>query len=290
MFFKHAAALVLTGVLFGAAPSIAKDYANPGLLMSAKDLATMQADQDFVLIDVRAEDAYRNGHIPGAVQIDPNGVVANESPVDGALMPISQIVDKFRRLGIGAKTRVVLYDNKGGFHAARMFWVLEYIGHRNVAMLNGGLAAWIASGGELETERRQSAMVGRLDPALTARRFASADWILERRDASNVVVIDVRPKTLWAKGHIPWAKNIPWKGNLREDLTMKSQSELTRHFAKLGVTPNKSVVVHCQNGLASAHSYFALRLIGFPRVRTYHRSWAEWGASDDLPKSALTGG
>ena len=80
------------------------------------------------------------------------------------------------------------------------------------------------------------------------------------------------------------AKSIPWKRNLAEDGTLKSAAQLKTHFAALGVTPDKNIAVHCQNGKAAAHSYFTLRLLGYPRVRSYDRSWAEWGAADDLPK------
>jgi thiosulfate/3-mercaptopyruvate sulfurtransferase len=100
-----------------------------------------------------------------------------------------------------------------------------------------------------------------------------------------VVVIDVRPSALFAKGHIPWARSIPWSLNLKADKTMKSADELLAHFASHGVTPDKNIASHCQDGKASAHSYFTLRLLGYPRLRSYDRSWMEWGAADDLPKT-----
>ena len=117
------------------------------------------------------------------------------------------------------------------------------------------------------------------------RRIASADWLLERRADPNVVVIDVRPPALYQKGHIPWARSIPWAQNLAADGTMKSADELLAHFASHGVTPERNIASHCQDGKASAHTYFTLRLLGFPRIRSYDRSWAEWGAADDLPKT-----
>lgn len=125
---------------------------------------------------------------------------------------------------------------------------------------------------------------------LTPRRYASADWLLERRDDADTVVVDVRPTKLYQAGHIPWARSIPWKLNLTEQGTLKPADELLAHFAEHGVTPDRNVAVHCQNGKASAHSYFTLRLLGFPQVRSYDRSWAEWGAADDLPKVLGAGG
>jgi thiosulfate/3-mercaptopyruvate sulfurtransferase len=187
--------------------------------------------------------------------------------------------------GINAKTRVVLYDDQGGFPAARLFWLLEYFGHRNASILNGGIAKWQQEGREI------SAAVPIVDRpttfplTLTERRHATADWILDRQADPSVVVIDVRPAKMYVAGHIPWARNIPWADNLAPDKTMKPAAELIRHFAGHGVTTDKNIVVHCQQGKAAAHSYFALRLLGYPRVRSYDRSWAEWGAADDLPKA-----
>ena len=290
MFHKFTAAIVFMGALLGAQHASANDYSNPKLLISVADLAPGKPGPERVVLDVRGKQAYRDGHIPGAIRLDPNAVVAAGSPIDGALKPVAQIARMFGKLGIGPDTEVVLYDDKGGFHAARMFWVLEYLGHKKVALLNGGITAWIAAGRDLRTGSAPAAKPQDFSPALTPRRFASADWILDRRDDPDVAVIDVRPSALWAKGHIPWGRNIPWKGNLREDKMMKSESDLLRHFAERGITPDMNIVVHCQNGLASAHSYFALRLIGFSRVRTYHRSWAEWGMADDLPKATATAG
>lgn len=123
---------------------------------------------------------------------------------------------------------------------------------------------------------------------LSDRRLATADWLLDRRADPEVVVIDVRPAEMFEAGHIPWARNIPWSENLAPDRTLKPAKDLLRQFRKHGVTPDRNVAVHCRDGKAAAHSYFTLRLLGFQRVRSYDRSWAEWGATDDLPKAVGT--
>lgn len=99
-------------------------------------------------------------------------------------------------------------------------------------------------------------------------------------------MIDVRGPGSYEQGHIPWAKNIPWKGNIKDDMTMKPAEELAADYEAKGVTKDKNVAVHCQDGRAAAHSYYTLRLMGYPRVRSYDRSWSEWGIADDLPKVA----
>lgn len=274
--------LVSGGLLAAAMPAFADDYSNAHLLSDANTVAA-NTSENLVLIDVRSAEAFAQGHIPGAMHLEPDVVADPAAPVGGTLRPIAEIVDMLTDLGVSADAQVVLYDDKGGFHAARMFWLLEYLGHRQVSLLDGGIHAWQHAGHALSTEPSTAPEKADFSPALTARRHATADWILERETDENTIVIDVRPASLFNDGHIPWATNIPWKGNLNADKTMKSADELQAHFAGHGIASGSNIVVHCQNGLASAHSYFALRLIGYAKVRTYHRSWAEWGSAGDLP-------
>ena len=269
-------------------------YANPSLLVDPADLAaqlpTGTGSQsvgnawDLVVVDVRPREDFDAGHIPGARHLDPNGVVARHSPVDGALQSISDLETLLSGLGLAANRRIVFYDDKGGFHAARMLWLMEYLGHRDVAILNGGWSGWRAA------KKAVSKMESVYHPAsfqaaVSPRRHASAADVLAHRNEPNSVLIDVRPEKLYAKGHIPWAINIPWSRNLGEDGRFLGEEALRAHFAAHGVTPESNVIMHCQIGLASSHSYVALRLLGFPQVRVYHRSWAEWNMDPALPKA-----
>ncbi len=274
--------LVLPYLASGAMASTG--YAMPDLLISARDLmAKVESATDRPLIvDVRAWDAFREGHIPGAVHLDPNAVVAAQSPIDGALRPLGEIATVLGNIGVSADRKVVLYDDRGGFHAARMFWLLEHYGHQSVALLNGGLQAWMHENGGLSTDA-EVMQPATFVPTPAPRRLASADYIMSHRDDADTVVIDVRPATAYADGHIPWAINVPWTGNLGSDGLFLPADDLQAHFTGHGVGPDRNVVIHCQVGLASSHSYVALRLLGYARVRVYHRSWAEWGADPTLP-------
>ncbi|MEM9550469.1 MAG: sulfurtransferase [Pseudomonadota bacterium] len=287
--------LTLAAGLALARPSWAQDstgYANSQLLVDADALAARIAQQAAqssgtgdgpVLIDVRPRADFDAGHIPGAQHLEPNAVVAGHSPVDGSLKPVAALETLLGALGVAADRQVVLYDDKGGFHAARMFWLLEYLGHRNVALLNGGYSAWTGAGHDAST-KAVAHPPAVFHAAPSPRRYASAQDVLLQNDAPGGVLIDVRPTRMYEDGHIPWAVNVPWAQNLDDAARFRSAGDLLDHFARHGVSPDHNVILHCQVGLASAHSYVALRLLGFPRVRVYHRSWAEWGNDPSLPK------
>lgn len=272
----------------------ANGYANPHLLVEPGDLlakASFDASgrpfyeqDDMIVVDVRDLEAYQAGHLPGARHLNPNAVVAEHSPVSGSLKSTEELNQLLGDLGISADRRVVFYDDRGGFHAARMFWLLEYLGHRNVALLNGGFSAWVKAGGPV-TQDVTVHDARSFEAAPSPRRYASAEDVLAHRDDPSAILVDVRPPKFFEDGHIPWAINVPWAQNLDEDGRFLSADALHAHFVSKGVTPKMHVIMHCQIGLASAHSYVALRLLGYKRVQVYHRSWAEWGADPSLPSA-----
>ena len=195
---------------FGRAQSAS--YANPALLMEPGALigavsslaggSVTRQDIGLVVVDVRPREDYDAGHIPGAIHLDPNAVVAAHSPVDGALRPVAEIEALLGALGIEADSIVVFYDDRGGFHAARMLWLMEYLGHRNTAVLNGGWSAWRDVGGP-ETARAEAPDAAVFQSALSPRRHATAEDVLTHRDAPGAVLIDVRPRAHVCRGPHP---------------------------------------------------------------------------------------
>jgi len=265
-------------------PAVLEDPEKLNALLRSAKVTPKKLPNGPLVVDVRPKKEYEAGHISGAVHLDPNAVVAAHSPVDGTLLPVSDIDNLLSDLGVSAARRIVFYDDKGSFHAARMMWLLEYLGHRNVAVLNGGWTAWNAAGGATAKSATPAAKAV-FQSAPSPRRLARAEDVLARQNVAGSVLIDVRPPHMYAEGHIPWAINIPWSKNLGDNKRFLPVADLMDHFAGFGVTPDKDVIMHCQNGLASAHSYVALRLLGYPRVRVYHRSWSEWGNDPSLPKA-----
>lgn len=233
---------------------------------------------------------YRAGHVPGAVYLNIRQLMI-PAPTGGVrALDAEEAASLFSELGIANESHVVIYDDAGGLHASRLFFTLELVGHRRVSILNGGLQAWRRAGFPLVPEIPTGTQTT-YRPVLQPERLASAEWILARLEDPSVTLVDARSqgeyagKTLLAKrgGHIPTALNIEWLQHLRPDGTFKPVETLRALYAARGVTPDKTVVPYCQAFHRSAHTYFVLRLLGYPRVRGYDRAWAEWGNRDDLP-------
>ena len=193
--------------------------------------------------------------------------------------------------GVEASTPVVVYDDQSGVRAARAFWFLEYFGHPSVRMLDGGFNAWIAEG--LPGHARCRAGAARANGPACATISTVATWT-ELRTAlgrGDTVILDTRTDGEYLRHDRPrearrcgaGAVHIEWTRNLTPSGDFKPAAELTQMYADAGVTPDREVITYCQGGYRAAHSYLALRLLGYPRIRVYVGSWKEWGDREELP-------
>ena len=269
-----------------------KGYANPQLLITTEILGErlIAGSQGPVLIDLRPAEAFAAGHLPGAVHLDLFGV----SLIDTDPAPLAAFFWMVGHLlssrGADPERTVVVYDDQSGMRAARAFWFLEYFGHPDVRQLDGGFGAWEREGRQVSRDaaapKSSGWTVGRYD-----ERLATWRDLRDRLDAADVAVLDTRSDgeyygtTVRAKrgGAVPGAVHIEWTRNLGADGAFKPAAELRQMYERAGVTPDKEVISYCQGGYRAAHSYLALRLLGYPRVRNYIGSWKEWGDRDDLP-------
>jgi len=235
-------------------------------------------------------ETYRAGHIPGAVYLNIRQLMIPVPPAGVRALEAGEAASLFGQLGIANESHVVIYDDAGGLHASRLFFTLDFVGHRRVSILNGGLEAWRRAGFPLVQEVAAVTPTA-YRPVPHRDRLASAEWILAKLGDRGVALVDARSPGEYAGeillsrrgGHIPGAVNVEWIHHLRPDGTFKPIEELRDLYAARGVTPDKTVVPYCQAFHRSAHTYFVLRLLGYPRVAGYDRAWAEWGNRDDLP-------
>ncbi len=266
-------------------------YANPQLLTTPADLArALEGDARPLVIDIRPPEDYATGHIPGAVHLDLWGLSLIDTD-PGPLKAFMWIIDHlFNLRGVDAKTPVVVYDEQSGMRAARAFWFLEYFGHPRVQVLDGGFSAWVRAALPVT---RKAAPPPKSSWTGTPQEQTIATWrdVKDRLGRADVVILDTRSDgehdgtTVRAKrgGAIPGAVHVELSRNLGPDGAFKPAAELRAMYEAAGVTPDKEVVTYCQGGYRAAHSYLALRLLGYPRVRNYTGSWKEWGDREDLP-------
>ena len=272
-------------------PDNPKGYANPHVLVSAAGLASQLADaQPPLVIDLRPPDAYAAGHVPGAVHLDLFGI----SLIDTDPAPLRAFLWILEHLlasrGVSASRTIVVYDEQSGIRAARAFWALEYFGHEHTRLLDGGFGAWQAAGHPVDTHA-SAALPTTWTGTRMDERLATWRDVQARLGQADAVILDTRTpgeydgSTVRAArgGCVPGAVHVEWTDSLGEDGAFKPAAELRAMYEAVGVTPDKEVLTYCQGGYRAAHSYLALRLLGYPRVRPYVGSWKEWGDRLDLP-------
>lgn len=250
----------------------------------------LQSAQPPLLLDARPAEEFAAGHLAGAIHLDLWGV----SLIDTSDAPLRAFMWMIGHLcslrGVTPDRPVVIYEAHSGIRAARVFWFLEYLGHPDVRVLDGGVPAWTGAGLPLTTEALApvpSTWHGEPHPSL----LATWSDVKDRLGNPGTAIIDTRSdeeyygEAVRAKrgGAIPGAVHLEWTNNLAADGTYKSADDLRAMYEALGVTPDREVVTYCQGGYRAAHTYLALRLLGFPRVRSYTGSWKEWGDREDLP-------
>ena len=270
-------------------------------LISAADLAQSLA-ADWVVLDCRHDladpqagrAAYDSGHLPGArfASLDhdladhargPGGAFRGRHPLPDA----DAFIETLRGWGVSDGSQVLAYDAQGGMFAARLWWMLRWVGHEAVAVLDGGLPAWTALGLPLSTDT-PSRPRGNLQRRASLVRTVGADDILARQ---GLTVLDARAPDRFrgenetldpVGGHIPGAVNRFFKDNLQADGRFKPAAQLRQELGALVASP-ASAVMQCGSGVTACHNLLALEVAGMPGAALYPGSWSEWCADPARP-------
>ncbi len=266
---------------------------NLPLLIEPEQLQPHVANSAILVVDLSDPAADAIGHVAGAIHLDYAALNRAEPPTTGLLPDEARLSEVFSRIGLTPERHVVAYDDEGNGRAGRLLWTLAALGHKRASLLNGGIRAWDVAKGPLEVQ------VSHPTPSSYQARFANPEaiadknYILARLDQPDVVLLDTRTPAEFAGlvvraarcGHIPGAINLNWTSTMDQQRQLRFQPDpvLRKLFEWRGVTPDKEIIVYCQNHHRSAHTYCVLRYLGYPRVRGYPGSWSEWGNDPSLP-------
>ena len=282
-----------------------------GHLIDCAKLAPHLHDADWRVVDCRfdladvekGERGFHEGHIPEAcyahLDRDLSGPVTAETGRHPLPDP-KRLCAWLRRQGINNATQVIAYDDSGGTMAVRLWWLLRWLGHTRVAVLDGGLQAWLAAGLPLTSKPTPTAMRGTFTGAPDGTKLIDTPTLAGLlNDAKSPLVVDVRTTERFngenepidpIAGHIPGALNLPLQDNLNVDGHFKSADALHRQYAALiGNTPAEHVVVMCGSGVTACHSLLAMAIAGYPTARLYAGSWSEWIRDPARPVATLSG-
>ena len=271
---------------------VAMVYAHPEQLVETDWVAAHSTDKNVRVVDMR-QSGYDTGHVPGAVPLSP--VAIRDAGAPPTFLPTPAAFEQMMAsLGISDATRVVVYDERGGIYAARLWWILNYYGHPNVALMNGGWVKWTAEQRPAPRDPAPAAAAGAKFTARPQPRWiATASDVVGAIDKPGVKIIDARTvaeiegkelRNIKRGGFIPSSVPVYWEDLLNlPQRTFKSADELKQIYEAYGVVPSQEVIAYCQVGMRASVDLFALHLIGYDKLRNYYGAWEEWGNRDDLP-------
>jgi thiosulfate/3-mercaptopyruvate sulfurtransferase len=275
-------------------------YAHPERLVSTEWVAEHLDDPDVVIVE-SDEDVllYNTGHIPGAIKVD--WVADLNDPLVRDYLTAEAFATLAGQKGITPQTTVVFYGDNFNWWAAYALWVFSLFGHKDLRLLDGGRAKWVAEGGALSTDVPEPQPAQYPLPPRDDRKIRAFMADVFPHSQSKKPLIDVRsPEEFRGErlhmpdypnegalrgGHIPGAKNVPWKNAANEDNTFKTADELKALYqGEVGLSPSDDVIAYCRIGERSSHTWFVLtHLLGFEQVRNYDGSWTEYGNAVKVP-------
>ncbi|WP_127495920.1 sulfurtransferase [Paenibacillus glycanilyticus] len=269
-------------------------------IVSLKWLLARLYETDLVIVDCRFQlgkpdfgrEAYEASHIAGAVYLDLEKDLS--APIDehGGRHPLPDITDltiALSKVGISNETRVVAYDDQGGAYASRLWWLLKYLGHEQVFVLDEGFTAWQNAGFPVNAEQK-TLVPARYLATVQHNMLIEMDEVKEKLGAEHITLIDSRDGARYRgevepldriAGHIPGAINRLWSEGKGEDGKWKSADEQAARFEDL--PKDQETIVYCGSGVTACPNVLALQEAGFTKVRLYAGSWSDWISYEENP-------
>ena len=272
-------------------------------LIDSTTVSEHLSDPDWVIVDCRfdlsdpsrGEQMYVESHIPGARYAHLDRDLSGTKTGTNGRHPLptpAQMTDRFGAMGISPDVQVVAYDADSGMYAARLWWMLRFMGHERVAVLDGGFAAWVRAGHDVRGGTETGSPATFLGQPKENWRV-TVDDITEQLGDNRRVLIDARAPARYrgesepldrVAGHIPSAKNRFFQDNLTDEKTFKTAAALRAEWQNaLEGVPAQNVVVYCGSGVTACHDLLALEHAGLPGARLYPGSWSEYCADPGRP-------
>ena len=237
------------------------------ITVSAETLRSEIRDKSVKVLDIRKEDDYKQGHVPGAINFPLSSLLADDSP--------EKILQYVQSFGIGDETPVVVYDDTFGALASRVAWTLQYIGHEEVSLLDITYGSWKKLGLETTLES-PSAEKKPHSLKLQPQILATVDSLMPAKE-HGAVLMDYRERLNFLDNHIAGAINIPYRTLASPENILRPKDELKRIMQNRSLSADSEVITYCGSvGTLSGLGYYALKSIGLPNVKLYVRSFKEW--------------
>jgi thiosulfate/3-mercaptopyruvate sulfurtransferase len=267
-----------------------RGYANTDKLVSA-DWLNDNLD-NVKIIDVRKEEDYAAGHIPGAIRMTPNEVFQWEdgNGVKGMLPSADHIAAALSSAGIEESDTVIIYDGIKNLWASRGLWALEFYGHNDTKLVDGSWGYWSENNYPVTTEAKNVTTTNyEFSGTPNTNLIASWEEIVATVDDPSKIVCDTRSPDEYAGkdvradrgGHIPGSENVNWVNAVDESGQFLDSQKLSAIYESKGIKTDKAVYTLCQTAVRATHTWFVLQeLLGYDNVKVYDGSWIEWGNSD----------
>jgi thiosulfate/3-mercaptopyruvate sulfurtransferase len=274
----------------GTAPSTVEDevlpnveFAHPEYILSAGEVLELvnQADEDesvdLVILDARSASDFRSDHIVGAVHLPPRRLDRDEGDYDFQVRSAEEMAPLLQEAGINHSSQIVIYDSGGTYNAARVWWILDYYGHPNKAVLDGGYVAWQAVSDEATAFDIGAAATGDFVPVADPEKIADYQYVLDHLGSDATSVCDARRAGDYAEGAVPGAVSLPYSETFADRSVMtKDAAQLQDMFLAVGLEPEEEIIFYCIGGYLSSQDYLLARALGYENVRLYDGSILEW--------------